>query len=214
MHRGGIWAESIVISTPACSTRAPANGCWRISGMRNRYPEHCASRAHAQALQTFPSGGAKLTSLGAAKGRQAYQFAKLTDRIELLRHQAPSKKTRPLASGHRRYQHLQHAMREGIRQPLPELSRAPSQRLRLDGRRPQAQNPMASASAWQRRCAMTNLARPPAKPATSPTLNSKSFTWVPPEDGGGAAPNYRWDVGGSDSVMANSRARCREPNHA
>ena len=103
-------------------------------GLRNRYPG-TAGYQHMKKLAELPAdGGNEAHLLGPAKGDGKLTFDKLTD---LYHSGTKHEEDQPAHLVIRRHQHLQHSLRERIRQPLPEfLSR---QRLRNGGRRRAAQ---------------------------------------------------------------------------
>jgi electron-transferring-flavoprotein dehydrogenase len=109
-------------------------------GLRNRYLAK-AGYEHMRKLADLPAdGGAEAHLLGPAKGDGKLTFDTSSPTSTTP---GPSTKKTSLAPGDSRYQHLQHALRERIRQPLPEF--LSGERLR-DGRRCEPAR-MASASA-------------------------------------------------------------------
>ncbi len=103
-------------------------------GLRNRYPAH-AGHEHMRKLAELPTdGGPEAHIIGPAKGDGKLTFDKLTD---LYHSGTKHEEDQPVAPGHPRHKHLQYALRERVRQPLPEfLSR---QRLRNGRRREPAE---------------------------------------------------------------------------
>ena len=110
-------------STPACSMVTGGRG------LRNRYPANAGYEHMKQAGRTARRRRRRSPPARSRQGRRQAHLRQ-AHRPLSLRHQARRRPAR--APGHSRHQHLQHALREGIRQPLPEF--LSGERLR-DGRR-------------------------------------------------------------------------------